>query len=135
MKRHNPYEPSTLPLDALPLNETREAASSHLHPNETVARESAANLQRGAETVGGRLFLTDKRLLFKAHSFNVQKGSTELHLEDIIQTRPCWTKFLNLIPLFPNSLVVETNSGQVFRFVLPQRMSWKAAIEAALPSR
>lgn len=59
----------------------------HLRPEETLLREGAANLQRGMETVGGRLFLTDRRLHF------------------------CWTRFLNRVPVFPSALAVETACG------------------------
>ena len=101
-----------------------------LHPGETRLREGAANLQRGIETVGGRLFLTDQRLLFNAHGFNVQTGSTDIALSDIRQLRPCWTKLLNVIPIFPNSLAVETSDGHSYRFVLCGRSQWAEAIEA-----
>ena len=38
-----------------------------LQPNEKLIKESGANLQRGAETVGGKLFLTNDRLYFDTH--------------------------------------------------------------------
>lgn len=104
-----------------------------LNPNEKLLREGAANLQRGAETVGGKLFLTDQRLFFQSHSINFQTGSTEIPLTQVRSTRLCWTKFLNLIPVFPNSLAVETSSGVEYRFVLFGRKAWAAAIGAQAP--
>ena len=103
-----------------------------LHSNEKLIREGAANLQRGAETVGGKLFLTDKRLFFQSHSLNVQTGPTEIPLSQVRGTRLCWTKFLNLIPVFPNSLAVDTNGGVEYRFVLFGRTEWAAAIDAQM---
>ncbi len=107
--------------------------SLELNPGEQELKSGRANLQRGRETVGGRLTLTNQRMLFTAHQFNVQSGATEIPLEAIRGTRPVWTKFLNLIPLAPNSLAVLTIDGTEFRFVLSGRSHWQEAIGAARP--
>jgi GRAM domain len=101
-----------------------------LRPNEKLIREGGANLQRGIEAVGGKLFLTDQRLFFQSHSINVQTGATEIPLSDIRGTELCWTKFLGVIPLFPNTLAVHTVSGVEYRFVLYGRKEWATAIGA-----
>ena len=101
-----------------------------LRSNEKLVREGGANLQRGVEAVGGRLFLTDQRLFFQSHSFNVQTGATEIPLSKVKGTELCWTKFLGVIPLFPNTLAVQTADGQEYRFVLYGRKQWAAAIAA-----
>lgn len=105
-----------------------------LQPNENVLKKGGANLQKGIETVGGWLFLTDQRLIFESHAFNVQSGNTEIALKDIADLQFCWTKFLNVIPLMPNSLSIKTNDGQELRFVLFGRSAWKKEIEAVLNS-
>lgn len=102
-----------------------------LAPSETVLKSGAANLQRGIETVGGRLHLTSRRLVFESHVFNVQRGVTSIPVGEISSVTKCWTKFLNLIPLAPNSLAVRTNRGQEYRFVLFGRESWITAIKSA----
>jgi len=102
-------------------------------PGERIIREGPANLQRGIETVGGKLWLTSERLIFESHRFNVQTGATVVELSDIQSSEPCWTKFLGLIPLFPNSLAVHTKAGAEFRFVLFGRSAWAAAIESQRP--
>jgi len=38
--------------------------------NETIVFETGANHFKGAEAVGGKLYLTDKRLVFKSHKFS-----------------------------------------------------------------
>lgn len=60
-----------------------------LDRDKILPREGAATLQRGSETVGGRLFLTDRRRHFIAHRFNVQTGTTDIPLADILQLQPC----------------------------------------------
>lgn len=106
-----------------------------LHAGEKLIREGAANLQRGMETVGGRLFLTDQRLFFQPHSFNVQTGFADIPLGEIRGTKLCWTKFLGIVPLTPNSLAIQTANGSQYRFVLFGRREWATAIgtQAQIP--
>lgn len=100
-----------------------------LMPGETLIKEGAANLQRGIETVGGRLYLTDQRLYFDTHFLNVARGPETIALSDILDVQPIWTKVYRKIPIAPNSLRVFTKSGQYFDFVVWGRMIWKKAIE------
>lgn len=99
-----------------------------LHPDEALVRKGGANLQRGIEAVGGHLFLTDLRLVFQPHGFNVQSGVTDIPLTDIVGTRLAWTKFLGVFPLFPNTLLVQTVIGVDFGFVLNRRKEWQRVI-------
>jgi hypothetical protein len=98
-------------------------------PDETPLKDGAANLQRGIETVGGWLYLTNRRLVFESHAFNIQTGATIIPLASITGARKCWTKFLNLIPIFPNSVAVSTKEGKEYRFVTFGRQAWIEAIE------
>ena len=101
-----------------------------LNQNEQIIKKGTANLQRNIESVGGKLYLTNQRLVFKAHKINVQGGSTELELSDIQSSEKCWTKFFGFLPIMPNSLAVYTKKGKEYRFVLFGRGAWAAAIEA-----
>jgi len=100
-----------------------------LLPGETVIKDGAANLQRGVETVGGRIHLTSRRLVFESHAVNIQTGNTIIPLESITGVRKCWTRFLNLIPLFPNSVAIATKEGKEYSFVMSDRQSWIDAID------
>jgi hypothetical protein len=104
---------------------------TELEPDESVLKEGRANLQRGAETVGGRLFLTDRRLIFEAHIFNVQRGADRYPLGAIEEMRPAWTKLFGVIPLAPNTLSVRTTDGAEHNLVVRGRNSWMEAIETA----
>ena len=103
---------------------------TELKQNERVIKQGAANLQKGFETVGGKLYLTNQRLVFEAHQINVQGGITEIELSEVQSTQKCWTKFLGFIPLIPNSLAVNTKDGEEYRFVVFGRGAWAAAIHA-----
>lgn len=65
-----------------------------LRPGETILKEGPANLKRGLEVVGGRLWLTSQRLAFKSHAFNIQVGATDIERGDWATTRKVWTKLL-----------------------------------------
>lgn len=99
-----------------------------LEEDEVLIKYSAANLQKGMEAVGGRLYLTNQRSVFIAHFFNIQRGRTETKLSDIGTVRLCWTRILNLLPIYPNSIEVTTKDGERFRLVVSGRRSWAEAI-------
>ena len=100
-----------------------------LNENESIIKDGAANLQRGLETVGGKLYITDKRLIFEPHAINVQSKILEINIIDIKSTEKSWTKFLNIIPIFPNSLLVHIKDDSSYNFVLFGRESWKNKID------
>ena len=102
--------------------------------NEAIVKEGSANLQRGLETVGGQLLLTNYRLIFEAHSLNLQRDSTALELRDVVSTSFCWTKLFGLIPLVPNSLALRLKDEREYQFVLFGRKSWDEAIKRQLRS-
>ena len=104
---------------------------SELEPGESVLKQGRANLQHGAETAGGRLFLTDRRLLFEAHIFNAQRGGDEIQLSQISEMEPAWTKFFGVIPVVPSTLSVRTEGGTEHNLVVRRRRTWMRAIEDA----
>lgn len=105
-------------------------------PNQQpVVKTGGANLQRGRETVGGHLTLTADRLIFSAHKLNLQTGAVEIPLSEIRGTRLVWTKFLNVLPIAPNSLAVDLADGTVHAFVLFGRKEWKTAIDDAVAAQ
>ena len=103
---------------------------TELNLNEKIIKSGAANLQKGIETVGGKLHLTNQRLIFEAHKFNIQGGKTEVELSKVQTIKNSWTKFLGLIPLLPNSLAVIAKDGKEYHFVLFGRGVWRSEIEA-----
>jgi hypothetical protein len=104
------------------------ALNTPLEAGETVVRESRANMQRGIESVGGHLYLTDKRLIFESHKLNVQRGASEIPLASVESVAPAWTRFLGFIPLAKNSVAVGAG-GAESRFVVPKRNEWVDAID------
>lgn len=104
--------------------------NTELRPDETILKKGAANLQRGAEIVGGRLWLTDQRLVFEAHACNIQTGATALERLAIRAVRADWTKLFGLLPVWPNALIVTTHQGDEYRFTVFGNRDWAAALAA-----
>ena len=108
---------------------TKEHSNNfQLTANEKIIKSGAANFQKGIEQVGGKLYLTNDRIIFESHKFNFQNGATQIKLEDISSVKKSWTKFLGFIPLIPNSIKISTKEGKKFRFVLYGRNKWISAI-------
>ncbi|KZR81477.1 hypothetical protein PMIT1342_01815 [Prochlorococcus marinus str. MIT 1342] len=95
-----------------------------LEVGEKLVKKSPANHQRGIETVGGMLYLTTARLIFESHALNIQAGVTTVSISEINRLRKDWTKFLNVIPIFPNTLAVTSRSGHEDKFILLRRTPW-----------
>ncbi len=94
---------------------------------EPLLKQGPANHFLGNESVGGFLYLTDHRLVFRSHKFNVQNHDLHIHLGSIAEVRAVLTA-----GFIPNGLLVKTEDGED-RFVVQGRGSWVEAIQAAIP--
>jgi hypothetical protein len=102
---------------------TLQSIKMELTPGEQILQEAPANLFRGFEGVGGKLLLTNKRLVFKSHKLNIQTGETSLFFEDIEKAIP-----RNTAKILQNGMRVIDKSGLQFDFVLNDRDNWIAKI-------
>jgi hypothetical protein len=96
---------------------------------EDVTHEGLANHFKGAEGVGGYLWLTTGRLVFRSHKLNIQNHEWAALLSDIVKVEA--TKTLGMIP---NGLQITLTSGETHKFVVNQNLVWQEAIRAALVS-
>src|SRR6185437_2116227 len=87
--------------------------------NETILFDTGANHFKGAEAVGGRLYLTDKRLVFKSHKFNIQNHKLSINLSDIEKVDRYKT-----LGLVNNGLSVTTTGNKIEKFVVQQPDKW-----------
>ena len=97
-----------------------------LGESEALLRHGAANMWRGIEAVGGRLYLTSRRLVFESHGFNIRTGITILQLSDISAMRARRT-----LLLVPNGIEIRLADGRVEKFVVWRRAQWLSAITRA----
>ncbi len=87
--------------------------------NEVIEIEGPANLFRGIEGVGGKIFLTDKKLIFKSHKINIQSGQTNINYDEITEIIKRKTA-----KLIDNGIRIKTNQGNEFDFVVNEREKW-----------
>lgn len=81
-------------------------------------RAGAANHFMGSEGVGGKLFLTNKRLRFKSHSINIQVHELSIPLNRIVKIE----KVRGFLAF--NQIGVFLKDGSVEKFVVYNRDAW-----------
>ncbi len=86
---------------------------TELLPGERVLADEMGSLFRGWESVGGRIYVTNRRVIFESHGLNLQRGNTEIPLEEIVEARRRNTLFI-----VPNGMEIETRDGTRYRFVV-----------------
>ncbi|MGB0526068.1 MAG: GRAM domain-containing protein [Flammeovirgaceae bacterium] len=89
--------------------------------DESIIYKGGANLFRGIEGVGGKLFLTNLRLHFQPHKFNIQNNEVSIALDQIDEVATYKT---GKLITFNNGLKVTTLDGTEFRFVANKRDEW-----------
>jgi hypothetical protein len=88
-------------------------------PGETILFETVANHFKGAESVGGKLYLTTKRLVFKSHKFNIQNHELSINLSDIDKVGRYKT-----LGMMNNGLSITTANNKVEKFVVQRIHDW-----------
>jgi hypothetical protein len=81
---------------------------------ERLLLKGGASHYKGKEAVGGKLFLTNKRLLFNSHRFNIQNHVEEIQLEEI-------QKFFKERDKI---LFVHLKNQHTHRFLVEQASQW-----------
>ena len=94
---------------------------------EVVETEGPANLFRGAEAVGGKLFLTNERLIFKSHKLNINTGQSDFPFSEIFEISPRKTA-----GLIDNGLRLRLVDGREFDFVVANRETWSDKLQEKL---
>ena len=85
--------------------------SDFLLPDEQIIMQGNANKRQlgGLASKGGTLILTNQRLIFKAHSFNIGPSFDEIFLSDIDKGE----NTLNILMPTPNMIRVITKDGKI----------------------
>ena len=94
--------------------------NTKLLENETLIREGSATYFNSR--LGGKLYLTNQRLLFEGHGFNIGREAVVLYINDIIN---CSTGF-------PNTLTVLNNRNEEYKFSVSKKKDWQSDITKLL---
>ena len=90
-----------------------------LNPDESILFETGANHFKGIEAVGGKLYLTNNRLLFKSHKFNFQNHELSIPLSDIHSVGRYRT-----LGLVNNGLSIGTWNNNLEKYVVQNIDTW-----------
>lgn len=110
------------------MNVASPESSKSAAPSESVLHEGKANLQKGLETVGGKLYLLRNKLVFEPHKLNVQRGGSSIDLSSIHHITLGWTKLFGALPFAPNALKVSVDGGDMYCFTVFDRKVWRDKI-------
>jgi hypothetical protein len=89
-------------------------------PGESIVFESPANYFKGKKGVDGKLYLTNKRLIFKSHKVNIQNHQVVIDLTDIKEVGRYKTS-----GMVNNGLIVSTIHNTDERFVVDEADAWE----------
>ncbi|MFH2143196.1 MAG: GRAM domain-containing protein [Bacteroidota bacterium] len=95
--------------------------------NENIELSQGANHFKGLEGVGGKLFITNKRIVFKSHSINLQNHELTIMYPEILSI-----ELYNTLGIVPNGLKIITKSGKNEKFVVWKRKIIKKIIEGKI---
>lgn len=95
-----------------------------LLPNESMVIEAGANHFKGIEAVGGKLTLTDQRLVFISHKFNIQKNREEFDRSSIFEVKPHHK--------FSKGIILTTKENASHTFIVDLREKWISELNSTV---
>lgn len=98
----------------------KQATKIDIEPDENIVFETSANHFKGIEGVGGKLYLTNKRLVFKSHKLNIQNHQFSILLTEIQNFD--WPKTFRLLN---NGLSITSSAGKTEKFVVEEVEEWR----------
>lgn len=105
----------------------------NLLPDEEILMEGFANWNTTLNSKGGKLFLTNKRIIFKAHLINFGKKYFECYLDEIYVEKNTITIFVvsNLVSF---TISFRTKNGEEHSFVVTRgdKDLWVSKISEAV---
>ncbi len=106
-----------------------------LRQGEKLLMSGAANKWQTVGSKGGKLFLTDQRIVFQAHGFNFGSKFDEYELSDI-QTQGNTVNIKTTSNLVSFNITFYTKSGEKLSFVVTrsQKNEWIRQITEAITS-
>lgn len=94
-----------------------------LRVDEKIEITRRANHFLGVEAVGGKIFITNQRFVFKSHAANFQAHELSIQFSEILKI-----DFYNTLAIVPNGLKLTLQSGKIEKFAVWKRILLKQAI-------
>jgi hypothetical protein len=106
----------------------REQMKIMTNPGESIQFEKFATHFKGIERVGGKMYLTQNRLIFKSHHFNIQNHQLSMDLEEITEASDCE------IDSYKALAITRTNNRNE-RFEVEQLDEWLSRLNKVITGR
>ena len=90
-----------------------------LDPGEKIVFTDYSTHLKNLESVGGKLFLTDKRLIFISHRFNIQNHMLYLNRNDIAEVGT-----IRMLIFLRKGLLIKTINGKREKFAVEKIEKW-----------
>ncbi len=98
-----------------------------LQDGEEINFYGPANYAKTWMAIGGKLFITDRNLIFKSHKYNLQKPQVTIPLDAIQQI-----KLQSTLNILDNAMVVDSIEGS-YKFTVNERAVWLERLQATRP--
>lgn len=92
--------------------------------DETILFEAPANHFKGIEAVGGKLYATNKRLVFQSHKFNFQNHQLSIALTNIASVNK-----YKVMGVANTGLLITTDENKTEKFVVQQPEEWMKILQ------
>jgi len=96
-----------------------ETTKIDIDADEKILFETPANHFKGIEGVGGKLYLTNRRLIFKSHKLNIQNHQLIINSSDIKQV-----DIYKRLGLVNNGFSITTIADKTEKFVVEKVEEW-----------
>lgn len=103
-----------------------------LLPGEEIIREGRASLEYGLGYQGGKFYLTNLRIVFRPHFFNLFKKNVDVPLTDISCVEGSYSRVARILPVFPNAIKILPTEGSTLRVLLFDRKGWLETMQGLL---
>ena len=109
------------------MKQERKKVSFDLADDEVLVAETGADSLGDAAATGGRLRITDRRIVYKPGFFNFHRRPLEIpfdEIEEIRKVRAMW--------ITPLGILIRTKSGNEYRFAVFERSRFIGIIRSQL---
>ena len=97
--------------------------SIEIEADENIIHESGAS----CKTVGGKLFLTNKRLIFKSHKFNIQNHEFSMNLDEIVKVN----RYRN-IGIINNGVSILCKNDKTEKLIVEEPEKWIETLDSII---
>ncbi len=114
------------------MKQERKKVSFDLADDEVLVAETGADSLGDAAATGGRLRITNRRIVYKPGFFNFHRRPLEIPFEQIDEVRKDAMGIWPLRKIWPIVILIRTKAGNEYRFLILERSRFIRIIRSQL---